>query len=136
MQNEINWYKINQHHSHNIHIYISEYRIISTLRPPHITQLQVPRGGDHLHTWRTTSDMFNKQSMSADRKWSSRLRVGHRDNNHRPLNGNLLQTCQKRLQIQLIQFFGMTQTMEQIMCTVANHLQIFNSCCTATIMLV
>jgi hypothetical protein len=43
--------------------------------------LQVADGGDSLQIWRVAANIFNKQSLTADREWFSSLGVGRGANN-------------------------------------------------------
>jgi hypothetical protein len=45
---------------------------------------QVADGGDALQVWRVAANMFNKQSRTADKEWSSSLGVGCGANNSSP----------------------------------------------------
>jgi hypothetical protein len=45
---------------------------------------QVADGGDALQVWRETANILNKQSLTADKGWSSSLGVGYGANNSSP----------------------------------------------------
>jgi hypothetical protein len=45
---------------------------------------QVADGGDALRVWREAANILNKQSRTADKRWSSNLGVGRRANNSSP----------------------------------------------------
>jgi hypothetical protein len=45
---------------------------------------QVVDGGDSLQIWRVAANIFNKQSQTADKKWSFSMGVGHGANNSSP----------------------------------------------------
>jgi hypothetical protein len=44
----------------------------------------VADGGDALNFWRAAANVLNKQSRTADKGWSSSLRVGRGANNSSP----------------------------------------------------
>jgi hypothetical protein len=45
---------------------------------------QVADGGDALQVWREAANILNKQSRTADKRWSSSLGVGRGTNNSSP----------------------------------------------------
>jgi hypothetical protein len=59
---------------------------------------QVKDGGDGLQTWRVAANILNKQSMTADKGWPSRLGVGRGAKNSSPLKISLLRNVTKGLE--------------------------------------
>jgi hypothetical protein len=49
-----------------------------------MARYQVEDGGDGLQIWRETANIFNKQSRTADRAWSSSVGTGREANNQPP----------------------------------------------------
>jgi len=47
--------------------------------------------GEGLQMWRVAADMFNKQTQTADRGWSTSLGVWHGANNPSPQKSSMLQ---------------------------------------------
>jgi hypothetical protein len=60
------------------------------LRHHNMARRQVTDGGDGLQMWRVAANILNKQSRTADKRWSSSLGVGHGANNFSPYKISLL----------------------------------------------
>jgi hypothetical protein len=57
---------------------------------------QVADGGDALQLWREAANILNKQSRTADKGWSSSLRVGRGANNFSPKKISLTRVSKKK----------------------------------------
>jgi hypothetical protein len=57
---------------------------------------QVGDGGDGFQIWRVAANILNKQLRSADKRWSSRLRVVRGANNSSPYKNKLVTRIHKK----------------------------------------
>jgi hypothetical protein len=57
---------------------------------------QVADAGDALHLWRVAANILNKQSRTADKEWSSSLRVGRGANKSSPQKNKLVTNDHKK----------------------------------------